>query len=61
MNPNNINLIVIVPLLQIVFAQTTFFGQMIDQMRFTHSEMAKDIDVIQQLIKPIILKKHLRY
>jgi uncharacterized membrane protein SpoIIM required for sporulation len=44
-------LLSVVPLLQIVSAQTTFLGQMMDHMRFTHSQMAEDIDVIKQLMK----------
>ncbi len=36
---------------QIVFAQALGIDQMINQMRFTHSQLLGDIDQIQQLVK----------
>jgi hypothetical protein len=34
-----------------VFAQTIGIDQMINQMRFTHSQLLSDSDLIQQLVK----------
>ena len=36
---------------QVVFAQTTSLDEMMNQMRFTHSQLSNNIDNIMQLIK----------
>jgi hypothetical protein len=46
-----VGIIFVLPLLQVAFAQTTGIDQMIREMRFTHSQLAGNIDEIKQLIK----------
>jgi hypothetical protein len=40
-----------IPLPQIVFAQTSVLDQMVSHMRFTHSQLANNIDQVKQLVK----------
>jgi uncharacterized protein YoxC len=46
-----IGIFLVLSLPQIVFAQALGIDQMINQMRFTHSQLLGDIDQIQQLVK----------
>ena len=46
-----IGMLFIIPQLQVVFAQRTVLDQMISHMRFTHSQLANNIEQIKQLIK----------
>lgn len=46
-----IGIIFVLPLLQVAFAQTTSIDQMIREMRFTHSQLAGNIDEVKQLIQ----------
>lgn len=46
-----VGMLFIIPQLQVVFAQRTVLDQMISHMRFTHSQLANNIEQIKQLIK----------
>ncbi|HEX5186732.1 MAG TPA: hypothetical protein VFV86_07560 [Nitrososphaeraceae archaeon] len=46
-----VGMVFIIPQLQVVFAQRTVLDQMISHMRFTHSQLANNIEQIKQLIK----------
>ena len=46
-----VGIIFVLPLLQVAFAQTTGIDQMIREMRFTHSQLAGNIDEVKQLIQ----------
>ena len=46
-----IGMLFIIPQLQVVFAQRTVLDQMISHMRFTHSQLAHNIEEVKQLIK----------
>ena len=46
-----VGILFIIPQLQVVFAQRTVLDQMISHMRFTHSQLANNIEEVKQLIK----------
>jgi uncharacterized protein YoxC len=46
-----IGIFLVLPLPQTVFAQALGIDQMINQLRFTHSQLLGDIDQIKQLVK----------
>ena len=46
-----VGIIFVIPLQQIVFAQIGASEQMMNHMRFTHSQLANNIDEVKQLIK----------
>ena len=46
-----VGMLFIIPQLQVVFAQRTVLDQMISHMRFTHSQLAHNIEEVKQLIK----------
>ena len=46
-----VGMLFIIPQLQVVFAQRTVLDQMISHMRFTHSQLANNIEEVKQLIK----------
>jgi hypothetical protein len=41
----------VIPQIQVIFAQRTVMDQMISHMRFTHSQLANNIDEVKKLIK----------
>jgi len=46
-----VGIIFVLPLQQIVFAQIGASEQMMSHMRFTHSQLANNIDEVKQLVK----------
>ena len=46
-----VGIIFVLPLLQVAFAQTTGIDQMIREMRFTHSQLLGDVDLIKQSLQ----------
>ncbi len=46
-----VGMLFVIPQLQGIFAQRTVLDQMISHMRFTHSQLANNIDEVKQLIK----------
>ena len=46
-----VGMLFIISQLRVVFAQRTVLDQMISHMRFTHSQLANNIEEVKQLIK----------